>query len=137
MFTGPTLRYSSRLRALVSTAGRGETAGAARQRPWISEYGCEARSTEAEGGSDGPDAGREMSDVAPQPYAPQPKWSRCAGAVGYCGRRNSPTYTALPRTCPCIARITAARVSNAAGTSCALVEAVTSSKVSNAYNSKV
>ena len=30
MFTGPTLRKTSRLRALVSTAGRDETAGAAR-----------------------------------------------------------------------------------------------------------
>lgn len=31
----------------------------------------------------------------------------------YCGRLNSPPYTAFPRMCPCIAFSTFARVSNA------------------------
>jgi hypothetical protein len=33
--------------------------------------------------------------------------------AAYCGRRNSPPYTALPRMCPCIALNTFARVSKA------------------------
>ena len=38
--------------------------------------------------------------------------------LAYCGRLNSPPYTALPRMCPWIAFITFARVSNASALGC-------------------
>src|SRR5918993_6131032 len=49
----------------------------------------------------------------------------------YCGRRNNPTYTALPRMCPFIAFQMLVRVSHASAPGC------TSNFVSSAYTSNV
>ena len=55
----------------------------------------------------------------------------------YCGRLNSPTYTAFPSTWPCIAFITFARDSSAALIAGVAVDGVTSSLMSSAYTSNV